>query len=357
MIPERLIYKKGEIYFLDQRYLPHKIKYLKTDNIKQAHKAIKDMVLRGAPLIGCAAAYSFILGLKGIKFKKIEELKISLEKISDFLKTARPTAVSLHKISDRMLYKSQEFLKNTFTSKGTEDILKELREYLEKEALKIVKEDIDSTRKMSEYGVKLLPDKAKVITYCNTGELATMGIGTALGVINRGYKEGKIKFVYACETRPYLQGARLTIWELKKNKIPSALITDNMAGHIMKTEKIDAILIGADRIAANGDTANKIGSYMLAILARYHKIPFYVIAPTDTIDLTINSGDKIKIEERQIGEVIKIKNFYIAPPNIKARHPAFDITPSALITAIVTEKGIIKPVNSKNILKNLKIKL
>lgn len=348
MIPQRLIYKNNNIYFLDQRLLPQKIKYLKATNLKQVHKAIKDMVIRGAPLIGCAAAYGFILALKNIKFKSKSQLKNKLWNIAEFLKSARPTAVSLFKISDRMYKKSLQIIEN---SNDTKKILIELKNSLEEEALKIVKEDIDSTFKMAEYGLELLKNSSTVITYCNTGELATMGIGTALGVISEGYKKGKIKFVYACETRPYLQGARLTIWELKRNNIPSALITDNMAGYIMKTEKIDAVIIGADRITKNGDTANKIGSYMLAILAKYHNIPFYVVAPTDTIDLNLKSGSEIKIEERSSEEVIKIKNYYIAPKEIKARHPAFDVTPAELITAIITEKGIVKPPYEKNIQK------
>jgi len=353
MIPKRLIYKNNKILFLDQRLLPEKIKYITAKTPLDGYKAIKNMVLRGAPLIGCSAAYSYILSFDKLKFQNKDELKKKLDIRANLIKSARPTAVSLFKAIDRMHKKAIQVIDNIKSDKKIE-ILKRLTKELKEEADKITNEDISSTIKMAKIGQKLLKKNSKVITYCNTGELATMGIGTALGVITQGFKKGKIKFVYACETRPYLQGARLTIWELKRNSIPSALITDNMAAHIMKTEKIDAIIIGADRIALNGDTANKIGSYSLAIAAKFHKIPFYVVAPTDTIDYSINTGKDIKIEERSAEEVIKVKGKYIAPKDIKVRHPAFDVTPASLITAIITEKGIIKPVNKKNILINIK---
>lgn len=347
MIPQRLIYKKNKLLILDQRLLPEKISYYTARNVKEVHKAIKDMVLRGAPLIGDTAALGYVMAINEIKTQKTEEIIKELKKTADFLKTARPTAVSLFKAVDRMYSKTLEILKSKNCS------IKKLKHELEKEAFKILKEDSDSTYQIAKYGISLLKKNSRIITYCNTGALATYGVGTALGIITEGFKKGRVSYVYSCETRPYLQGARLTAWELYRNKIPSALICDNMAGWIMKTEKIDAVIIGADRIAANGDTANKIGSYSLAILAKYHNIPYYVAAPTDTFDTNIKNGSHIKIEERSVEEVIKVKGNYIAPKNIKARHPAFDVVPNNLITAIITEKGIIKKPNSKKIFQHL----
>lgn len=354
MIPERFIYRDESLYILDQRRIPDKIVYFKADAVNKVSKSIKDMMVRGAPLIGDVAALGYLIGIDHIKkTKKIltkSEIIYRLKKNSDILKTSRPTAISLFTATDRMHAEAISMLEKKSDILSEKDI-DDLKKCLKKEAFEIVEEDIISTQKMAEYGIKLLKPESTVITYCNTGALATAGIGTALGVITEGYKKGRIKFVYPSETRPYLQGARLTSWELLKNKIPFKLICDNMAAWIMKTEKIDAVIIGADRIASNGDTANKIGSYSLSILAKYHNVPFYVVAPYDTIDHKISSGNDIKIEERDTLEVIKIKDKFIAHPDVKARHPAFDVTPSKLITAIITEKGIISPVNSENIKK------
>lgn len=352
MIPERLIYQNGILKILDQRLIPYKISYLKAKTYKEVAKAIKDMVLRGAPLIGCAAAYAYVIGFKDKNFKTKNELLKYFRTLKENINSSRPTALALFAASDRIQNLLEEELNKSSEKLDFKDNQR-IREKIYSEALKIVNEDIDSTYKMAEYGIKLLNKNSRVITYCNTGALATMGIGTALGVITYGYKKGKISFAYSCETRPYMQGTRLTIWELKRNKIPSALITDNMSSYIMATEKIDAVLIGADRIAANGDTANKIGSYQLAIAARYHNIPFYVVAPTPTFDTQIENGSKIKIEERSEREVVEIMGKKIAPEGIKARHPAFDVTPHNLIKAIITEKGIITPVNQNTIKKHL----
>lgn len=352
MIPPRLKYSQKGLWILDQRLIPWSIKKIKAETYVQAAAAIRDMVLRGAPLIGCAAAYAYALAFKEKYFSSKSEIKNYFLKVEKTINSSRPTAVALFASSDRMKKVLESFLSGRKEKIDRSDCLNLYKEIL-KEAVKIEKEDVDSTLAMSENGIKLLKKNSRVITYCNTGALATMGIGTALGVITKGYEKGKISFAYSCETRPYLQGTRLTIWELQRNKIPSALITDNMAAHIMKTEKIDAVIIGADRIAANGDTANKIGSYQLAIAAKYHNIPFYVVAPCATFDLSLKNGGGIKIEERSEREVTNIKGLRLAPKSIRVRHPAFDVTPNSLISAIVTEKGIINPVNAKNVLKAL----
>lgn len=345
MIPPRLKYKKGELDILDQRLIPWKISILKAKTSQQVSNAIKDMVLRGAPLIGCAGAYAYVLAFENKKFSSSSQALDYFYKIKKMVNSSRPTAVALFAASDRMERKIKEAIEYRDSSSLADRIYNAVLS----EAKLIEKEDIDSTVSMAKFGTSLLKKNSRVMTYCNTGALATMGIGTALGVIVKGYELGKVSFAYACETRPYLQGTRLTIWELQKNHVPSALLTDNMAAHIMKTEKIDAVIIGADRIASNGDTANKIGSYQLAISASYHKIPFYVVAPTATFDLSLKDGSEIKIEERSEREVTEIRGIRIAPKGINVRHPAFDVTPKSLITAIVTEKGIISPVNDRNI--------
>ncbi|MCG2724894.1 MAG: S-methyl-5-thioribose-1-phosphate isomerase [Elusimicrobia bacterium] len=354
MIPKRAIYKPPFVKFLDQRLLPNKIFYVKTKNARQTAKAIKDMVLRGAPLIGCAAAYGYAIDLRFQKPRSWNKLLKQTKGAADILKKSRPTALALFYAVDRLHKKTLSFINERKTRPFDLKFYAKLIKIVENEAHKITQEDINSTIAMSNYGSKLLKKNSVVITHCNAGSLATMGMGTAVGVITAAHKKGKIKYAYASETRPYFQGSRLTAWELLREKVPCALICDNMAAHIIKTCKVNAIIVGADRIAANGDTANKIGTYSLAILAKYHKIPFFVAAPIPTIDLNLKTGKEIEIEERGEKEVIFIKTKRIAPKGIKVRHPAFDITPASLITAIITEKGIIKPVNSKNILTNFK---
>ncbi|HBE88911.1 MAG TPA: S-methyl-5-thioribose-1-phosphate isomerase, partial [Elusimicrobia bacterium] len=266
----------------------------------------------------------------------------------DLLKAARPTAVALFYAADRMLARALEFADahpRPFcpAEKGR------LVSLLEKEARLITAEDERACLDIGRHGARLLPENCVIMTHCNAGALATMGIGTAVGVITEGRKAGKVKRAYACETRPYLQGARLTIWELMREKVPSELITDNMAAHIIKTCGVNAIVVGADRIAANGDTANKVGTYGLAIIARHHGIPFYVAAPVPTIDMATGTGDDIEIEERSCDEVVLVKGRRIAPKKVRARHPAFDVTPAGLITALITERGAISPVSARNI--------
>ncbi len=309
------LWKKDKLLLLDQRLLPHQAKWVTCRTWQHVAKAIRDMVVRGAPAIGCVAAYGMVLAAR----------QNALPKAFDGLLKARPTAVNLRWALDRM--------------RQVSDVSRDL----EREAVAIEEEDRQANRAMGEFGAAFLPSGAVVLTYCNTGSLATAGLGTALGVIWTAHQKGKINKVIVSETRPYLQGARLTAWELQQEKIPFELITDNMAAHLMKTEKIDGVIVGADRIAANGDTANKIGTYSLAVLAHHHEIPFYVAAPVSTVDLQTPAGDAIPIEERSMKEVTEIRGRSIAPQNIQARHPAFDVTPAEFITAIITDKGVAKP--------------
>jgi len=280
------------------------------------------------------------------------ELKEKAIRTAAVLKAARPTAVALFYAADRML-KAAEAFAAANPGRFTPATRARLLAALDAEARRVTAEDEAACRAMGLHGAKLLRNNCVIMTHCNAGALATMGIGTAVGVITSAHAQKKIKHAYSCETRPYLQGARLTIWELMREGVSAELITDNMAAHIIKTCGVNAIVVGADRIAANGDTANKIGTYGLAVIARHHKVPFYVAAPTPTIDVLARDGDAIVIEERSIDEVIRIKNVRIAPRGVKVRHPAFDVTPANLITALITEKGVIAPVTRANIKKHL----
>ncbi len=352
MIPPRLIFKKGILKILDQRLLPASIAFITVKDAAGVAKATKDMALRGAPLIGCAAAFGFTLEIARRRPANAGELKKEALRTAALLKAARPTAVALFYAADRMLAAAMAFAAAT-PGRFTPAARTRLCARLDREARLITAEDEAACLAMGRHGAKLLPRGTVIMTHCNAGALATMGIGTAVGVITAAHALGKIKHAYSCETRPYLQGARLTIWELMRGGVPAELITDNMAAHIIKTCGVNAIVVGADRIAANGDTANKIGTYGLAVIARHHKIPFYVAAPTPTIDTQARTGDAIVIEERSIDEVVRIKNVWLAPKGVKARHPAFDVTPASLITALITERGVISPVTRTNILKNL----
>jgi methylthioribose-1-phosphate isomerase len=309
------VWQKGTLKVLDQRLLPQRVHWVTCRKWEDVAAAIRDMVVRGAPAIGCVAAYGVVLAARQKAFPQAY----------DGLLAARPTAVNLRWAIERMRH------------------VADISNDLEREAIAIEEEDRRANRRMGEYGAELLPRNAVMLTHCNTGSLATAGLGTAFGVLWTAHRQGKLKKVIASETRPYLQGARLTAWELKAEKIPFELITDNMAAHFMKTEKMDGVIVGADRIAANGDTANKIGTYSLAVLARHHHIPFYVAAPISTVDLRTPSGSGIPIEERSSKEVTEIRGQTITPAGIKVRHPAFDVTPSEFITAIITEKGVAKP--------------
>ena len=310
-------YWKGDhLLLLDQRKLPKEEVWLKLETYKDVAKAIKDMAVRGAPAIGCTAAYGFVLGIK-----KGEEPQV----VYEVLKNTRPTAFNLFWALDRMMR-----------------ALREGRD-IEKEAKEIEREDYDANKKMGEFGKELIPSGAKILTHCNTGALATAGWGTALGVIRSAHYSGKDIFVWVDETRPYLQGARLTAWELMKENIPHKIITDNTAGFLMKKGVVDLVIVGADRITRRGDVANKIGTYTLAVLCKEHRIPFYVAAPTSTIDPNTEKGEDIPIEERSEEEVKTCGGCSIAPENSPALHIAFDITPAEFITAIITEQGVFKP--------------
>ncbi|MBI2916221.1 MAG: S-methyl-5-thioribose-1-phosphate isomerase [Elusimicrobia bacterium] len=331
--------QKG-LLVLNQLLLPHQEKWITCRTHAQVADCIRHMAVRGAPAIGCVAAYGLVLAAWEKKFTDAKVLVAHLYASAQTLFSTRPTAINLYWALERMKNAIKEIRTKASNDRGK---IKEIREYLEAEANEIYDQDLAGNHKMGELGSELLSAHSVVLTHCNTGSLATSGWGTALGVIRTAYRRGRIQKVLVDETRPYLQGARLTAWELAQDKIPYELITDNMAAHLMKTEKIDAVLVGSDRIASNGDVANKIGTYGLAVLAHFHRIPFYVVAPTSTVDLNIRSGSQIPIEERSRKEVTHIRNLPIAPLDSHARHPAFDVTPHGLVTAIVTEKGVVRP--------------
>ncbi|MCJ7507503.1 MAG: S-methyl-5-thioribose-1-phosphate isomerase [candidate division Zixibacteria bacterium] len=328
-----LDWKNNKLILLDQTKLPLKEVYLKLDNHKKVAQAIKNLKVRGAPAIGVAAAYGVVLGMKNRKYKSIQEYKTRLEKVISDLKNTRPTAFNLFWALGRMenLFKKNQ---NKTPSRMTQLLLEE--------AKKIHREDQLMCRRIGQNGARLLKSGYTVLTHCNAGALATSGMGTALSIIYTAEKQGKKIKVFVDETRPVLQGARLTTWELLQEGIDTTLICDDMAAFLMKQKKIDCIIVGADRIAKNGDVANKIGTYNLAVLAKVHKVPFYVAAPQSTFDNSISDGEKIKIEQRSPKEVVFCGNKRIAPKNVKVYSPAFDVTPSELVSASITDKGIIK---------------
>ena len=298
---------------LDQRLLPRHEVWIDCHNASEVADAIRAMVVRGAPAIGVSAAFGMALAaMRGD----------DLQQAADELKRARPTAVNLAWAVDRMLRTSGD---------------------LAAEAERMFDEDVAANMRLGRYGAELLGERATVLTHCNAGALATAGYGTALGVIRAAVESGKRIAVFADETRPYLQGARLTAWELQRDHIDTTLITDNMAGYFFKQGAFDAVIVGADRIAANGDTANKIGTYTVAVLAHAHNVPFYIAAPVSTIDPSTPNGDAIPIEERSAAEVTDILGARVAPEGIHVRHPAFDVTPAQLITAIITDAGVLRP--------------
>ncbi|HEX9917398.1 MAG TPA: S-methyl-5-thioribose-1-phosphate isomerase [candidate division Zixibacteria bacterium] len=335
-----LDWKDNKLILLDQTKLPLKEVYLKLDNHKKVAQAIKSLKVRGAPAIGVAAAYGVVLGMQNRKYKSIQEYKTRLEKVISDLKNTRPTAFNLFWALGRManLFKKNQ---NKTVSK-INPVTGGINQLLLEEAKKIHREDQLMCRKIGQNGAKLLKNGYTILTHCNAGALATSGMGTALSIIYIAKKQGKKMKVFVDETRPVLQGARLTTWELLQEGIDTTLICDNMAAFLMKQKKLDCVIVGADRIARNGDVANKIGTYNLAVLAEVHKIPFYVAAPQSTFDNNISDGEKIKIEERSPKEVIFCGNKRIAPKNVKVYSPAFDVTPSELVSAIITDKGIIK---------------
>jgi methylthioribose-1-phosphate isomerase len=327
------LYRKGDaVFFLDQLALPAREAYRRCATPEAVAEAIRTMVLRGAPLIGCAAAYGYALAARGADVCD-ERLRARLGRAERLLAASRPTAVNLF-WALRGMRRTAEALR----ARGSKRFYAELLAAADA----VTKEDVEVNRRMAGHGAKLLPKGGALMTICNTGALATAGIGTALGVIRWAHRLGRARLVYPLETRPYLQGARLTMWELAQARIPARLITDGMAAHIMKTERIAAVLTGADRVAANGDAANKIGTYGLAILARAHGIPFYVVAPSSTVDLGTARGEDIVIEERSEEEVLEVRGLRLAPAGARARHPAFDVTPARLITGLVTDRGVFR---------------
>jgi methylthioribose-1-phosphate isomerase len=316
---------------IDQRLLPVREVYRVYSNYREVARAIKDMVIRGAPAIGVAAAMGIALGVRTLRR---EELQREFDRLCRTFAATRPTAVNLFWAIERM--------RRVYTQNQNRDI-ETLRLMLEREARAIYEEDIAANRSLGMHGAALLEDGTSVLTHCNAGALATAGYGTALGVVRAAIEAGKRINVFCTETRPFLQGARLTAWELKKDQIPATLLTDSMVGHLMKAGAIDCVVVGTDRTAANGDVANKIGTYTVAVLAHRHGIPFYVAAPTSSIDLGCPRGERIPIEERDSREVTHIFDRQIAPSGIKVANPAFDVTPHDLVTAIITERGIARP--------------
>jgi methylthioribose-1-phosphate isomerase len=316
---------------LDQRLLPAEEVWLDYRDYQGVAEAIRSMVVRGAPAIGVAAAIGAWFGARDIATESSETFFAEFEKICDVLAATRPTAVNLCWALERM---------KSFARANLDRSVMELKIGLEFEALAITQEDEQLCRKLGRQGESLIPDGARVLTHCNAGALATGGYGTALGVIRAAVEAGKKVAVIADETRPFLQGSRLTAWELQKDNIPVTLICDNMAGYLMSKGEIDCVIVGADRIAANGDVANKIGTYTVAVLAREHNLPFYVAAPISTIDLSLADGSLIPIEERDAREITHLGDRQLAPEGIAVRNPAFDVTPHRLVTAIITERGV-----------------
>ena len=322
---------KGKVRLIDQTKLPTEEVYIEIDGYEELAVAIEDMRIRGAPAIGVAAAYGVALGASQIEAASKDEFLSQLKVVSDRLAATRPTAVNLFWALERM---------DMVAAAGND--VENIKKALVVEAQRIDTDGEAANKRMGSLGAELIEDGFTILTHCNAGALATEGYGTALGVIRAAHGQGKKIQVYADETRPLLQGARLTAWELIKDGIAVTLITDNMAGHFLKSGAINCVIVGADRIAANGDVANKIGTYSVAVLANENGVPFYVAAPTSTIDLSLPSGDEIPIEERKAEEVTHIKGIAVAPDGVKVANPAFDVTPHKYVSAIITENGIAK---------------
>jgi methylthioribose-1-phosphate isomerase len=351
-------WETSSLYILDQRRLPSKELYYRADTLRKVRYSIKEMLVRGAPAIGIVTAIGVYIGLKEAQAKltfptSLKALVKVFSSLEKSLSTARPTAVNLFWALKRMKEAFQRSLGGVSGEEITKKTFKEILESLQREALSIWEEDLRANLKMAEYGWDLLPEGG-ILTHCNTGALATGGYGTALGVIRRAFEKGKKIHIWVDETRPFLQGARLTAWELSKLRIPFKIITDNSAGYLMKKGEVRAIIVGADRIAGNGDTANKIGTYSLSVLAKEHGIPFYVAAPSSTFDLNLSSGEGIPVEVRSEREVLFCGGRPIAPEGAQALNLAFDVTPAENITAIITEQGVIYPPYRQNIQKLLR---
>ena len=335
MLPT-IAWQDSDIVMIDQRKLPGAEVYVTCRSVNDVAKAIKTMIIRGAPAIGVCAAMGLALGAERSKATGTKQFPTEFQRNSDLLAATRPTAVNLFWAIERM---KQSFASGALAGESVDQLKARLRV----EADRIHDDDVASCRAIGAHGATLVPAEACILTHCNAGALATAGYGTALGVIRGAVEAGRKVRVLADETRPFLQGARLTAWELVKDGIDTTVITDNMAGAIMRAGDIDLVVVGADRIAANGDTANKIGTYTVAVLAKEHGIPFYVAAPWSTIDLATPDGDAIPIEERAAREVTHVGSVQLAPEGAHVRNPSFDVTPSKYITAIITERGIVRP--------------
>jgi len=337
---EAITWAQDHIRILDQTQLPEKEVYLECTTLKDIAGAIKRLSIRGAPAIGITAAMGVAFLAGCIRTSSKEDFTANVEEISTHLLGTRPTAVNLRWALERMA---------AVLDKSAQASIPEQQELLKKEALRIHADDISINRRMGVHGQDLLPQDGVVITVCNTGSLATGGHGTALGVVRSAVEKGKNIFVAACETRPLLQGARLTAWELMHDEIPFELITDSMAANYMQSKGADAVIAGADRVAANGDAANKIGTYSLAVLANAHGIPFYIAAPLSTIDMTVACGRDIPIEQRAAEEITEMGGRHIAPAGVNVWNPAFDVAPAELIAGLITEKGVVRPPYIENI--------
>jgi len=333
MSVETLRLSQQRLELIDQRLLPQQFEYVACASAAEVAEAIRAMVVRGAPAIGCAAAYGLALEAIRVQDRPAGERSAAMATAFARLAASRPTAINLFWALERM--------RRRWDALGEGDGGEAAGELLA-EAQAIHREDEAANRRLGEHGARLLADGVRVLTHCNAGALATAGHGTALGIIRSARDAGKRVSVIAGETRPFLQGARLTAWELLQEQIPVTLITDNMAGHLMSRGEVDAVIVGADRVAANGDIANKIGTYMLAVLAERHRLPFYVAAPLSTIDRSVASGSDIPIEERPREEVLGFRDLRWAPPEVPVRNPAFDVTPAALVSALVTERGVVE---------------
>lgn len=335
-----IIWNEDRVLLIDQNRLPTEYTYVEISCCDDMAQAIKTMIVRGAPAIGVAAAYGMYLGAREIETENRQEFLTQLEKVAQQLRETRPTAVNLFWAISRML-------KTAYESMGS---ITQLKATLLNTAQLINVEDLQTCQAIGDHGLKVLPSEPTelcILTHCNAGALATAGYGTALGVVRSAWREGRLARVYADETRPRLQGARLTAWECVQEGIPVTVITDSMAAHCMQQGLIDAVVVGADRIAANGDTANKIGTYSLALVAKAHNIPFFVAAPLSTIDFELSDGSQIPIEERHPAEIYQIGNTILCPPGAEFYNPAFDVTPAELIRAIITEYGAVSPAELK----------
>ena len=341
---EPIKWKNNRLYLLDQRILPEKENYLECKTCRDAARAIKQLVVRGAPAIGITAAMGLAVGAKALKNRPPKQFSAQFNKMCIHMAAARPTAVNLFWAIKRM---------KQVVADAPDIPVKGLVQRLQDEAGKMLEEDIAGNRRMGEFGRRFFRDDTNILTHCNAGALATGGYGTALGVVRAAHEQGKRVHVFADETRPFLQGARLTAWELKKDGIPVTVITDNMVGALMQQGRVDAVIVGADRIASNGDVANKIGTYGVALLAQAHKVPFYVAAPLSTIDFTIKSGSDIPIEERSVEEITIIGGKRVVPRGVPVWHPAFDVTPHKYVSAIITDRGVAEKPYRLNLRKQI----